>query len=61
MNGRPPEECQCPLTGLLHFYRYEYEVSGYKIGVSMPFNGLTPFLLEDGMTMDDLPKCVNAL
>ena len=36
--------CQCPLTGLLHFYILTMSIYFWLCSVSMPFNGLTPFL-----------------
>ena len=36
--------CQCPLTGYIHFYaKWNFRPYGKKT-VSMPFNGLYPFL-----------------
>ena len=37
--------CQCPLTGYLHFYTCNDNTIRYKLYVSMPFNGLSSFLL----------------
>ena len=36
--------CQCPLTGYIHFYGKALEWTESKTDVSMPFNGLHPFL-----------------
>ena len=36
--------CQCPSTGLHHFYRKFSEDEIEQMYVSMPFNGLTSFL-----------------
>ena len=37
-------ECQCPLSGFLHFYGIKGNVPEYLEFVSMPFIGLSPFL-----------------
>ena len=45
LHVQPSEMCQCPLTGSLHFYGKDAEINDKSRIVSMPFNGLTPFLL----------------
>jgi len=40
------EGCQCPISGLLHFYRNGLVHQFTKRNVSMPYLGLTPFLLS---------------
>ena len=36
--------CQCLSSGLLHFYQQQKSDNSWKMIVSMPFIGLTPFL-----------------
>ncbi len=43
--------CQCPLTGLLHFYTYYSNLTIHLWEVSMPFNGLTPFLQQKKLNL----------
>ena len=40
-----PEVCQCPLSGFLHFYFDDEVKMRSQSDVSMPFIGLSPFLL----------------
>ncbi len=48
--------CQCPLTGLLHFYRkISYNYCCWNC-VSMPFNGLTSFLKHNSANHDSVYK-----
>ena len=37
-------ECQCPLSGFLHFYGMLDYADIVNVDVSMPFIGLSPFL-----------------
>ena len=55
--------CQCPVAGLLHFYRFfRFGARGYRYRVSMPCGGLTPFLLGEAMDDPEIALlCVNAL
>ena len=43
-NMTTPQVCQCPSTGLHHFYGKDARCCSKCEYVSMPFNGLTSFL-----------------
>lgn len=54
--------CQCPTTGLLHFYLEEITQEIVNNIVSMPYNGLIPFLPNERLAQDmQLQTRVNAL
>ena len=53
--------CQCPSTGNLHFYKGNMETQHEIFGVSMPFNGQSPFLQGKHHVKIQTIICVNAL
>ena len=54
-------KCQCPSSGLLHFYGRRLFIVTSKLTVSMPFFGLTPFLLPYLYWLPLIVQGVNAL
>ena len=61
MTFKVSTECQCPLSGFLHFYIMEKLVWERLLDVSMPFIGLSPFLHSLAMDIMTSVCCVNAL
>ena len=53
--------CQCPWSGLSHFYKRFYLTLVFVLAVSMPLVGLIPFLLDEPVEFAKLYKGVNAL
>ena len=53
--------CQCPMSGYPHFYGSLSRWRDCRINVSMPYVGLSPFLLWVREKSGRLKKCVNAL
>ena len=53
--------CQCPQTGYIHFYLWNYRWYGVQHAVSMPSNGLHPFLHIMYKKRKYFEYCVNAL